>query len=99
MVTADVVLKGDDINFSYGKLKGITQGNDGIQIWSFYDTNDKLKFEPTSIEMLDSYTGEQGNYSGVLTDGSKILYKYNVDFEITENGNFYVPTDLIILSY
>ena len=98
-VNADVILKGDSTEYSYGRLKSIVQGSDGLQSWILYDTNDKLRVLPKEVHMIDGYTGLVGDASAVLTDNSKVLYKYKPDFEISDNGNIYDCTDIIILSY
>lgn len=97
-VTAEVIVLGNTVDFSYGKVTNIKISNDDIQIWSLADTNDCLYVNSNTCSIIDTYTGIQIGSLKFISSMDKVLYKYAPDFDITQNGNQYHCTEILVFT-
>ena len=98
-VNAQVILLGDNRDYSYGVLRNIVAYNDGRYIWNLDNIEDSLYVNPDVCKIIDAYTGQDLVSMNILTPKATLLYKYEPEFDITENGNIYHCNEIIVLRY
>lgn len=97
-IKAHFVGVGDDTSYSYGVLKSVkgTQA-DGFEC-ELEDVIDTLRVNQDT-KIISGYLNSSSIPSmSVVKEGSKLLYKYVPEFEITAKGNVYTCTEIIVFT-
>lgn len=92
---ASLICVGDNTKYSYSVVTNRESYKDGYLL-SLENTEDKL-YLTTDCVMINGLTQGDIYNTELILSGDKLLYKYDSDFEITNNGNIYTVTELIQL--
>lgn len=97
LLKAHLICLGDDTTFRYGVIESIEGSKETGFICKLSNTEDTLKVE-NSTSIVGGYLNTSIPSMGVVSKGSKILYKYNPEFEITSTGNIYNCTEVVVFA-
>lgn len=92
---ANVICLGEDTSYRYGELNNI-ENQENYYLWNINNTSDRL-YVNSDCKVIDGYTGSEILNKGIIEPNSKILYKYEPEYDITDKGNIYHCNEVIIL--
>lgn len=96
-LTAIAILIGDDTSYSYAKIVSIEDYNNEGYLWEIENTTDRLYVGKEDCNVIDAYTGTDILNMGLIKENNKVLYISNSDFEISEDGNIYYCSEVIVI--
>lgn len=92
---ANAICLGEDASYRYGELNNI-ENQENYYLWNINNTSDRL-YVNSDCKVIDGYTGSEILNKGIIEPNSKILYKYEPEYDITDKGNIYHCNEVIIL--
>lgn len=97
LLNAHLICVGEDTGFRYDVLKSIEGSKESGYICTLYNTEDTLKVDKNT-KVVSGYINIDIPTMNAVSKGSKVLYKYNPDFEITSTGNVYTCTEIVVFA-
>ena len=97
LLKAHLICVGEDTGYRYDVLKSVDGSKESGYICSLYNTEDTLKIDKNT-KVVSGYINIDIPTMNAVSKGSKILYKYSPDFEITPTGNVYTCTEVVVFA-